>query len=170
MDANSRRLASVEKENSSLQRDLAVLQVVRGRAAALAGRRTEALRHLDEALAMLPAAQGGDFLVTHWHTEAPLWRARMRLADTEAGATAQALADADAALALMQATAPDPDNAARRWGLALAEGERARALAQLGRQAESAAARQAAAAAWAGPVPPIFGALVSAAGVTVPAR
>jgi len=144
-------LAQSDASNRAAHRDLAVLDVVRGRSAALAGDKAQALQRLDAALAALPdgPALAGDFFLTRWRVEALLWRARLR-APPQA---ALALQDAQTADTLLQATPADPANAARRWSLALVEGERAKALRQLGRAEEAGRAVQASARLWALGVP-----------------
>jgi tetratricopeptide (TPR) repeat protein len=105
----------------------------------------------DAALAALPddAGLADDFFMTRWRVDALLWRARVR----PAGQAGLALQDAQTALDLLQATAADPANASRRWALALALGERAAALRQLGRAEEAAQALQQASGLWAPGVP-----------------
>jgi tetratricopeptide (TPR) repeat protein len=144
-------LAQSDASNRAAHRDLAVLDVVRGRSAVLAGDKVQALQRLDAALAALPdgPALAGDFFLTRWRVEALLWRARLR----SPAQAALALQDAQAAYTLLQATPADPANAARRWSLALVEGERAKALRQLGRADEAGQAVQASARLWAPGVP-----------------
>ncbi|MBL8305822.1 MAG: protein kinase [Rubrivivax sp.] len=150
--ATTQRLAEADPGNRQLVRDLAIADVVRGRAAALTGDGVAAARILQAALRALPAATPGDMLVTYWHVEARLWLARSR----GAADAAAALDDADAALALAQALPEDPDNAARRWMLAQAHEARASAGRALGRAELAASAEAAALAAWGGPPPPLF--------------
>jgi len=147
-------LAQSDASNRAAHRDLAVLDVVRGRSAVLAGDPAQARQRLDAALAALPdgPALAGDFFVTRWRVEALLWRARLR-PPQQAGL---ALQDAQAAHTLLQATPADPANAPRRWALALALGESAVALRHMGRAGEADQAVQAAAGLWAQGVPGSF--------------
>ncbi len=145
-----------DSANRAAPRDLLLLDITVARDHVLAGDKAAAQARLLPALAGLPVAGlSGDFYLQRWRAEALVWLARTR----RPAQAAQALAEADEALALMQAGQDaDADNAARRWMLAQALGERAQALRQLGRTDEARAAASQALAAWGEHSPGLFSA------------
>ena len=151
--------------NPAAQRNRVIFAMLTGRLHVLAGQMPQARPWLDQALAGFPGPATGDFLLDRWRADTQLWLARAwREADP-----AKALGFADEALAAMAkagvpssaASPPGPtasavparspgsdENAARRWMVALIEGERALALQALGRSGEARAAAERAGAAW----------------------
>ncbi|MFN0182645.1 MAG: protein kinase domain-containing protein [Aquabacterium sp.] len=150
-DARMAAAAAADAANRSLARDRLLLDLARARMLHAAGRPAEAAERLGPVLAGLPsgAGLGDDFFMRRWRAEALVWQARCR----PAAQAAAALTDADEALDLMATARPDADNAARRWMQAQAHGERAQALARLGRKDEAHAAARTALAAWGSAAP-----------------
>jgi len=175
--------ARSDSGNPAAQRNQVIFDMLTGRLHVLAGRFDEARGWLGRALAAMPPAASGDFVTDRWRADALLWLARA----CQPAQPACALAAADESLQMMQATgaaaaaapavasasapasatasppgiSPAPaldENRARRWMLALAQGERALALQALGSQDAPATAAAAAAAReaetlWAGATP-----------------
>ncbi|WP_374661815.1 protein kinase [Inhella sp.] len=140
--------------NQAAKRDLVLLRLGLARARWLAKPGDPAaIRALAEALAGFPPAEAvaGDFYLSRWRAEALLANARAT-SDPR-----QALVLAEQAEATLQATPDLPENASRRWALALALGQQAQALRNLGQAAASGERAQRAQALWRlGVVPAIY--------------
>lgn len=139
-----RAAIAADSANKAAQRDLSFLGYTRGRALVGAGRPAQARPHLQSLLNTLPEPAPGavtDFYLARVRGDTQVWLARAWLGSDPA----RALALARAAQPAMQA---DDDNAARRWMLALAQGEEAAALHALGQQSAAAAAAGSALASW----------------------
>ncbi|MFT3954245.1 MAG: serine/threonine-protein kinase [Piscinibacter sp.] len=152
-----RASVAADPSNQAAARDLRVSDFSRGRLLLLAGRDGEARTLLDQALAALPPVSlAEDYYVARARSDALVWAARAwRPADPK-----RALARADEAVAGVRFDGAD-GNASRLWTLAQAHGERAAALAALGRGTEAARAANQALAVWAeaspdGRVPGLF--------------
>lgn len=139
-----RRTVATDPGNRSVQRDLNLLQISRGRTLVTAGRNAEAQPLLAAVLAAMPAAQPAGFDLQRIRAEGLLWAARA-WRGTDA---ARALVWAQQAGVLMRSPSPADSNATRRWTLAQALGEQAAALASLGRPAEARTAALQALADW----------------------
>lgn len=152
-----RASVAADPSNQSAARDLRVSDFSRGRLLLLAGRDAESRLLFERALAALPPVSlAEDYYVARARSDALVWAARAWLpADPQ-----RALALADEAAAGVHGDAAD-GNASRLWTLAQAHGERAAALAALGRAAASAEAARVALSTWAqaspeGKVPGLF--------------
>ena len=140
-----RASVAADASNQAAQRDLRVSGFARGRILVLAGRHDEARGVLAEALAAVPAKTlAEDFYLARARADGLVWAARAWLD----GDAARALALADEAIEVVQAAAPGDGNASRLWTLAQAQGERAAALARLGRREQASVAATLALATW----------------------
>jgi eukaryotic-like serine/threonine-protein kinase len=162
-EAIVRATIAADRGNKAAQRDLSYLGYTRGRALVQAGRPQAARALLQGLLDSLPAPAGAAASAT---AEAPMpdfYRDRV-LAETQVWlARAWLGTDPERALALARGAQPamqgNDDNAARRWMLALAQGEEAAALQALGRPRAAAERATQALATWGGlaaPVPGLF--------------
>ncbi|MBL8343051.1 MAG: protein kinase [Rubrivivax sp.] len=154
--AFAREQLAADPGNKAGQQRLRTLAMLDARQRVLAGDPAGARRGLAEALREMQSGGAGPFVSRRVRAETLVWAARA-WREADAG---RALALADEAARLM---AGNDDNAARAWTLALAHGERARALAQRGDTPAAATAARVALLAWpAGqPVPASFEAFVA---------
>ncbi|MBL8287722.1 MAG: serine/threonine protein kinase [Rubrivivax sp.] len=138
--------ATADAANRSAVRDAVLSRLAAGRIHAMAGDAAAARPLLQSTLDALPAtaemAAGSDFYLARMRSEALLWLARA-LPRAEAGRAR------DLAGEVRRLMAGSDDNAARRWTLALALGEQARAAGDLGQKEEAAALARQALAEWA---------------------
>ncbi|MBL8325329.1 MAG: protein kinase [Rubrivivax sp.] len=152
--AFAREQAAADPGNKAAQQRLRTLAMLDARQRVLAGDAAGARRGLEPALR--EQAAGDSFVARRIYAETRVWAARAwREVDAR-----RALALADEAARLMDGA---DDNAARAWTLALARGERARALARRGDTTAAAAAAREALQAWPAerPVPASFDAFVA---------
>ena len=134
---------AADPDNKAAQRDLKAFGITRGRTLVLAGQHERARQVLASTLQGLPQATlSEDFYVARARAETLVWAARA----WQPADAARALALAEEAHALMQPV--NSANASHWWIVAQAQGERAQALATLGRAEEAAGAARDALAAW----------------------